>query len=214
MNISALVNQQFSFALTLIEFATDEKKGITDSRFTYHAFVKSVLLQWDLALRYWFEELATSAAASEELKRLFESHQPIHELSLAQLLSRAERYILVTDVSRALYLELLLDYRHDKNSWLCVLENALRSFCVSEREWHEKYQNTVNDDEKPFGGEGGVVGEPGQGVVLIASTETAVTDDAGLQSKHWREIELNYLHQLICDSKQFIEDNRNLNAEN
>ena len=109
MNVSSLVNQQFSFALKLIGFATDEKTGIAHDRFTHYAFVQSALLQWDLAVRYWFEELATSASASAELKHLFESNTPIHELSLSQLLSRAERYISVTDASRDLSLEFLIE---------------------------------------------------------------------------------------------------------
>lgn len=216
MNISALVDQQFSFALKLIEFSTDEKKGITDNRFTYYTFVKSILLQWDLAVRYWFEELATSASANAELKQSFESGRPIHELSLGQLLSRAERYISVANVSRNLSLEFLMDHRDDQNSWLCILEYALRSFSLSEREWYEKYHNMVNVYEKAVDREDSVINEPTKDVVLIASTAigSVAADNAELESKHWHDLEFEYLHQLICDSRQFINDERTLNAEN
>lgn len=216
MNISALVDQQFSFALKLVELSTDEKKGITDNRFTYYAFVKSILLQWDLAVRYWFEELATSASASAELKQSFERGRPIHELSLNQLLSCAERYISVADVSRNLSLELLMDRRDDQNSWLCVLEHALRSFRLSEREWYEKHHDMVSVYEKTSDHEGHIIDEPAQGVVLIASTATGpvATENTKFESKHWHNLELEYLHQLIRDSRQFINDERTLNAEN
>lgn len=217
MNISALVDQQFSFAFKLVEFAADEKKGITDNRFTYYACVKSILLQWDLAVRYWFEELATSASASAELKQSFDSGRPIHELSLSQLSSCAERYMSVADVSRDLSLELLMDRRDDQSSWLCVLEHALRSFRLSEREWYAMYHNVVDVYEKASDRDDSVRDdEPAQGVVLIASTATEpdVVNDRELQGKHWHDLELEYLHQLIGDSRQFINDVRTLNAEN
>lgn len=207
------MNQQFSFALKLVEFATDEKKGIADNRFTYYTFVKSIFLQWDLAVRYWFEELATSASASAELKQSFESSQPVHELPLSQLLSRAERYISTKSVSCDLLLEFLMDRRDDQNSWLCVLEHALRSFSLSEREWHEKYHNAVACEKIPAHKDN-AMDELAQGVVLIASTAAAVTDGMGVQGKHWHNVELECLYQLICNSKQFIDDGRALNAEN
>ena len=212
MNFSSLVNQQFSFALTLINVAIDGKTDAGGNRFTHYAFVQSVFLQWDLAVRYWFEEFTTSSAASAELKQLFESDQPIYELSLSQLLSRVEHYVSATDIYCDLSLGVLMDYRDDESSWLFVLEHALRSFCMSEREWHKKYHNKMNFSEKPSTRDD-VSGELAQGVVLIVSTE-ATTNDADLQGKHWHTIELEFLHQLICDSKQFVDDGRNLNAEN
>lgn len=214
MNVSSLVNQQFSFALKLIELSTDEKISIAHNRFTHYAFVQSVFLQWDLAVRYWFEELATSAAASAELKKLFVSNQPIHEFSLNQLLLRVEQHASVTGMYCDLSLELLMARRDDKNSWLFVLEHALRSFSMSEREWQERYHNTMNVYEKFSGGETDEVSESAQDVVLVASTDITSMYDTDLHGKHWRNIELKHLYQLICDSKQFIDDGRNLNAEN
>ena len=214
MNVSSLVNQQFSFALRLIELSIDEKNSIICNRFTHYAFVQSVFLQWDLAIRYWFEELATSAAASAELKQLFVNDQPIHELSLSQLLLRVKRHVSVTNVCSDLSLELLMACRDDKNSWLFILEHALRSFSMSEREWQEKYHNTMNIHEKALGSETDEVNESVQRVVLVASTDITAMRDVNLPGKHWRHIELKQLHQLICDSKQFIDDSRNLNAEN
>jgi len=213
LNVSSLVNQQFDFALKLIEFATDEKIGVGHDRFTHHAFVQSVFLQWDLAIRFWFEEQGTSSSSSVELRQLFESHQPIHELSLSQLLSRVEKYVSMVGMYCDVSLGLLIDYRSNKGSWLFVLENALRSFCMSEREWDSQYLDKADADasEVPSNHGGGVDGLA-QSVVLIASTEAV--EATSLQGKHWRNIELKYLHQLICDSRQFIDDGRNLNAEN
>ena len=200
------MNQQLGFAIKLLELVSGssafDTEGVTTcvaapNRFTRYALIHSAILQWDLAVRYWLDEVVNSSSCSTEFKRVFADVKPVHTLPLSHSLARVVQLLTNSEHSE-LFLERLIESRNSENGWLFILENAFASFELSETEWDERYNHDAQSHDA------------NSSVILIASSSVSER----LHRKYWRTIEACQLLALIDDCKLFIDDVRSLSAEN